>query len=130
MKTLSVPIQNSMDVPRIAKFEVTDVVDNDNQVPPNLGISVRTYGPGNVPYMGNLYLTAYDDQASTCAKPNPLQQSYGDMLMVFGQVVAGAYTTLSTAYNANIANPTKRKRCLAVEALLVGTLLSADFAAT
>jgi hypothetical protein len=130
MKTITTPIQNPMDVPRLTKFEVVDVTENDDSTPPSMTVSVRAYGPGNLPYGGDITLTAYDSQASTCLKLNPLQQGYDDLLLVFGQVVANAYTTLSTAYNANVANATKRKRCLAVEALLASTLLSAEFAAT
>ena len=130
MKTITNAINNPLDVPRLTKFEVVNVTENDDLTPPSMTVSVRVHGPGNVSYGGDISLTAYDSQASTCLKLNPLQQGYDDLLLVFGQVVANAYTTLSTAYNANIANPTKRKRCLAVEALLVGTLLSTDFAAT
>jgi hypothetical protein len=130
MKTITTPIQNPMDVPRLVKFEVVDVAENDDATPPSMTISVRVSGPGNLPYGGDITLTAYDSQASTCLKLNPLQHGYDDLLLIFGQVVSNAYTTLSTAYNANIANATKRKRCLAVEALLASTLLSAEFAAT
>jgi hypothetical protein len=130
MKTLTTPIQNSKDVPRITKFEVVDVVENDAQTPPNLNIAIVTYGPNNSTYKGVISLVAYDDQASTCLQLNSLQQGYDDLFAVVGRVVTGAYTTLSTAYNANVTNATKRKRCLAVENLLASTLMSTEFAAT
>ena len=130
MKTLTTPIQNTMDVPRIAKFEVVDVYEHDVDSPPSIAVTVRALGPSNAQYGDLVTLYAYDSLASTCLKPNTSQQGYGDLLQLFGQVVTNAYTTLSTAYNANVANATKRKRCLAVEALLVGTLLSSEFAST
>jgi hypothetical protein len=130
MKALTTPIQNPLDVPRIIKFEVVTVNENDTDDPPSLVITVKALGPGNAQYGDSFILYAYDSLASTCLKPNTAQQGYGDLLQLFGQVVTNAYTTLSTAYNANVANATKRKRCLAVEALLVGTLLSADFASS
>jgi hypothetical protein len=130
MKTLTTPIQNAIDVPRITKFEVVDVRENDTDSPPSIAVTVRALGAGNAQYGDSVILYAYNSLASTCLKPNTSQQGYGDLLQLFGQVVTNAYTTLSTAYNANVANATKRKRCLAVEDLLVGTLLSSDFAAT
>lgn len=130
MKTLTNAIQNNFDVPRVTKYEVIDVTDDDTATPPSMSISVRLYGPGNVPYGIDVRLLAFDSSPSVCLEINPLQQGYTDLFRPVGRIVTGAYTTLSTAYNSNITNPTKRKRCLAVEALLPTTLLDSAFAVT
>ena len=127
MKVLSTPIDNPMDVPRITRFEVANIIEDDESDPKSLSITVRLLGPGAIQY-GIVVLTAFDEMPSTRLKKNIAQQGYSDLFQVFGEIVPGAYTTLSAAYNANVANPTKRKRCLAVEDLLPSTLLSAEFA--
>ena len=85
--------------------------------------------PGQAQYGNNVALHAYDSEASTCLEVNPGQQGYSDLFRLVGNVVAGAYTTVSTAYNANVSNANKRKRIQAVEDV-VSILLGPEFAAT
>ena len=127
---ITTPIDNPMDVPRITKFEVVDVTENDLDATPSISVRIRLYGPGNIEYGSPITLSARNLEQSICLQVNPGQQNYSDLFRTYGTIVPNAYTTISTAWNSNIANPTKRKRCLAVEEVLVGLLLPSVFAGT
>jgi hypothetical protein len=132
MKTLTTPITNTLSIPRLVKYEITSVVDNDDSVPPCLAIRLQVYGPTNLPYGDGVSLLAYDAQASTCLRVKAVQQSTSDLIEVYGAVITGLYTRLSGVYNANVSGVgTKRKRFAALEADLAASgILTSDFAVT
>ena len=132
MQTLTTPIVNTLSIPRLVKYEITNVVDNDDSVPPCLSIRLQVYGPTNLPYGDGVSLLAYDSQASTCLRVKSVQQSTSDLIEVYGAVITGLYTRLSGVYNANTSGQgTKRKRYAALEADLVASgILTAAFVGT
>ena len=46
MITLTTNILNPLDIPRLVKYEILNVVDDDVSVPPCLSIRLAVYGPG------------------------------------------------------------------------------------
>ena len=132
MQTLTTPIINTLAITRLVKYEITNVVDNDDSVPPCLSIRLRVYGTTNLPYGDGVSLLVYDEQASTCLRVNAVPQSTSDLMEVYGAVITGLYTRLSGVFNANTSGQgTKRKRFAALEADLVASgILTAAFVGT
>ena len=132
MITLTTNILNPLDIPRLVKYEILNVVDDDVSVPPCLSIRLAVYGPGGLPYGDGVSLLAYDSQASTCLRVKGVPQSSSDLIEVYGATITGLYTLLSGVWNANTTGTgTKRKRMAALEAVLVTSgILSSAFAGT
>jgi hypothetical protein len=131
MINLATNIPNPLGITVIKKFEVIDVQEHDTAAPPFLTARVRLLGNGGNDYGDPITVVAYDEQASTCLRVKAVPQTDHDAVELHSAVVSGAYTALAKAWNGNVGGtPSKAKRMKAVEALLVGTLLSADFAGT
>jgi hypothetical protein len=130
MINLTTNIINPLDIPRLVKYEILSVDDNDISVPPCLSVRIQVYGPNNLPYGDGVSLLAYDSQASTCLRVKSVPQSSSDLVEVYGVVITGLYTRLAGVWNANVSGAgTKRKRFAALEADLVASgILSTAFA--
>ena len=99
------------------------------------GADLKDVNNNNVPY-SNVYkryqLIAYDSLPSIVLRRKAAPNGYYDEFELQSIIVSGLYTTVTTAYNANVSGADKtRKRCLAVDAIAVSsTLLGPEFAAT
>ena len=75
MINLTTNIINPLDIPRLVKYEILSVDDNDISVPPCLSVRIQVYGPNNLPYGDGVSLLAYDSQASTCLRVKSVPQA-------------------------------------------------------
>jgi hypothetical protein len=127
MKTLTNAINDTMDVPRITKWEVSDAHNyhkttdsKGNVIVPHLHLEITAYGAGVGNVYGVYYLEIYDNQANPVLGVNAAPQAYGQALAITQASLAGTpYTTLAEVFNGNCTGDgTKAKRLKNVENVL------------
>ena len=142
MINLTANINDTMDVPRIVKWEVSDAHDyyrtqdsHGNAIIPHLHIEITACGSGagdTNPY-GVYGLEIYDNQASSVLTVNATPTAYGQALVVSQASLAGTpYTTLAAVFHGNCTGTgTIAKRLKNLElALGPAGAVSAAFAGT
>jgi hypothetical protein len=119
------------DIPRITKWQVVDVHDYADQLPPYLMVVVTLFGPNSVAF--NSYtLCVRNDIASTILQVNSTPQQVSDQFVYAESILAATpYTTLAALWNGSTTPSTRPGRLKAVEAALVAAgALAPEFAGT
>jgi hypothetical protein len=118
-------------VPRITKWNVVRVKDNDESPTPQLVIYVNLYGPGDVLWLGQTYCLFVSDPPGNSVyltiNPTPARMT-DQFVTTVGQLTGTPYTTLAGLYNGNNAGGDKAGRKKTVEdGLIAAGVLPAAF---
>jgi len=130
MINITTPVTVTNNISSLRRIEVVNFVDNWKDATPNAAVAVQFYGGAGMKKYGYpVWLIAMDAAASTIASVNTSSQEFGDMIVLSQVVKAGAYTAITSAFNAG-ANRTTAQRCVAAEAAVSQYLLGSEFAGT